>query len=141
MRARLALSLCVGVAVASLAWFAPGATAAATPVSTVDAERYFTCPAGYTFRTASDAAHCKRPGRYELKPLLPCKNEMGIGLFPRTDHVGNKDMCAGTNPITGEIAVERGCQLGFSKRIVNGRDQCRKWHAGDIVAPSVQVNR
>lgn len=142
MSARLTLPLCATVLAAAIVGFAPGAVPAAAPkAGAMEAERYFKCPSGYRFRAASDAAHCKKDGYYQLVPLMPCKNEMGVGLFARTDHVGNKDMCAGTNPITGEIAVERGCPLGFTKRVVAGTDQCRKYHPGRIVAPSVQVNR
>lgn len=136
MSARLALSLLAAALVAGILAVAPASASA-----TAEAERYFSCPQGYSFRATSDAAHCKKPDRFETRGLMPCANQLGVGLFARRDHTGNKDMCAGTNPITGEVAVERSCPIGFSKRIVRGTDQCRKRIEGEIVAPSVAVTR
>jgi len=151
MSVRLALSLAAAMLIAAMTAIAPGAaSAAATEVSadevsmndaSPEAERYFTCPSGYSFRATADAAHCKKPDSYQTTPLVACTQYLGVGLFARRDHAGYKDMCAGTNPITGEVAVERSCILGYSKRIVRGEDQCRKLIEGTIVAPTVAVSR
>jgi hypothetical protein len=141
MIVRFALSIAAAGCIAALVALAPGAASAASPTVAPQAERYFSCPSGYTFRAANDAAHCKKAGRYSYDSLVPCPNNLGVGLFAKTDAIDNKDMCTGTNPITGEVAVERGCRVGFTKRIVRGTDQCRKYIPGDIVAPSVEVTR
>lgn len=143
MFARLALLLAaLALISAPLALSSGRASAAAADAeSAVQAERYFSCPSGYAFRAARDAAHCKKAGRYDYDQLMPCPNNLGVGLFAKVDAIGNKDMCSGTNPITGEVAVERGCRMGYTKRIVARTDQCRRWVSGDIVAPSVEVSR
>lgn len=141
MLVRLALAFAAAALFAVPLALAPGAASAAATTSGVQAERYFTCPTGYTFAAANDAAHCKKRGRYTYRPLLTCPNEFGVGLFPKTDAIGDKDMCTGTNPVSGEVAVERRCQLGYTKRIIRGTDSCRVYHAGEIVAPSVAVTR
>lgn len=141
MLVRFTLAIAAAACLAVLFAFAPGAASAASPTTDSQAERYFSCPAGYTFRVANDAAHCKKAGRYSYDSLMPCPNNLGVGLFAKADAIDNKDMCTGTNPLTGEVAVERGCRLGFTKRIVRGTDQCRKYIPGAIVAPSVEVTR
>jgi hypothetical protein len=141
MLVRFTLSIAAAACLAALFALAPGAASAASPTAALQAERYFSCPTGYTFRAANDAAHCKKAGRYSYDSLVPCPNNLGVGLFVKTDAIGDKDMCTGTNPLTGEVAVERGCRVGFTKRIVRGTDQCRKYIPGDIVAPSVEVTR
>jgi hypothetical protein len=123
----------------------------ANPVAPVLAETYYRCPSGYTFRTnGSDSAHCKRAAytTTATKPLADCPNVGGIGTFARTDYSGTRDMCVGTNPITGQVAVERGCwptdvTAGYTKRIVSGTDRCEKTtsHPADIRPPSVAVTR
>jgi hypothetical protein len=136
MLVRFALSITAAALVAVLFAIAPGAASAASPSAGPQAERYFSCPSGYAFRTSSDAAHCKKSARYQYDSLMPC-----VSLFVKTDAIGDKDMCTATNPLTGQVAVERGCRIGFSKRIIRGTDQCRKYIPGDIVAPSVEVTR
>ena len=108
--------------------------------ATAASEPFWKCPAGFAFDVNGSAAHCKKPAYIERKLLAGCT----IGLYPAADKLGEKDMCAGTNPVSGEIAVERGCKatdvaLGFTKRIVAGTDYCGKAIAPEIVAPSVMV--
>lgn len=141
MLVRFALAFAAAALIAVPLALAPGAASAASPTAELQAERYFKCPTGYSFRAATDAAHCKKRASYDYTSLLPCPNNFGVGLFAKTDAIDNKDMCTGTNPVTGEVAVERGCQAGFTKRIIRGTDQCRKYIPGDIVAPSIEVSR
>jgi hypothetical protein len=114
------------------------ASAAAT------AEVYYACPDGYAFAmSGSDAAHCKKPAYTEQRSLAACP--IGFPTF-RADQVDKKDMCAGTNPVTGEVLVEPGCKVedltaGFTKRIVTGRDYCGKLILQQIQAPSRAVSR
>ncbi len=112
---------------------------------------YYKCPSGYRFAiSGSDAVHCSRAAYTTVsnRTLATCPNVGGVGTFARTDHVRTKDMCTGTNPLTGEIAVERGCwptdvAAGYRKRIVSGTDRCEKstYHPEQIRAPSVAVQR
>jgi hypothetical protein len=141
MLVRLALAFAAAALFAVPLALAPGAASAAATPSNVQAERYFTCPTGYTFAAANDAAHCKKRGRYGYRALVDCPNNFGVGLFEKTDAIGYKDMCTGTNPVSGEVAVERGCPVGFTKRIIRGPDSCRVYHPAEIVAPSVAVTR
>lgn len=130
----------IAAAVASIAafggMFANEARARPSAVS----EPFWKCPSGFAFDVSGNAAHCKKPASVERKLLAGCP----IGLYPAPDKLGEKDMCAGTNPVSGEIAVERGCKatdvaLGFTKRMVSGTDYCGKPIAAEIVAPSVMV--
>jgi hypothetical protein len=108
--------------------------------NTSDGETYFRCPSSYVFETSGSAAHCKKPEWTETKALAGCV----IGLYPSVDRVGTKDMCAGTNPLTGEVSVEQQCNPadvtnGFSKRIVAGKDFCAKTHPAEYIAPNVAI--
>jgi hypothetical protein len=141
MLVRFALAFAAAALIAAPLALVPGAASASSAVTELQAERYFTCPSGYVFRAASDAAHCKKHPRYGYRGLVPCPNNFGVGLFAKTDAIGRKDMCTGTNPVTGEVAVERGCPAGYEKNIVRGEDTCRQYHPGDIVAPNVEVSR
>jgi hypothetical protein len=109
MLVRFALAFAAAALIAAPLALVPGAASASSAVTELQAERYFTCPSGYVFRAASDAAHCKKHPRYGYRGLVPCPNNFGVGLFAKTDAIGRKDMCTGTNPVTGEVAVERGC--------------------------------
>jgi hypothetical protein len=103
-------------------------------------ELYYRCPAGYAFETSGAAVRCKKPAYSITRPLANCS----LGLYPATDRIGDKDMCAATNPISGEIGVERGCVpsdllAGYTKKIVDGQDYCTKAMPEDIKPPSVAV--
>jgi hypothetical protein len=114
------------------------ASAAAT------AEVYYACPNGYAFSTSgSDAAHCKKPAYTEQRSLGGCP--IGFPTF-RADRLDKKDMCAGTNPVTGEVLVEPACKIedlsaGSTKRIVTGRDYCGKLIPQQIQPPNRAVSR
>ncbi|HEX6574882.1 MAG TPA: hypothetical protein VF042_07900 [Gemmatimonadaceae bacterium] len=133
-----AASLIVTLALASFAALSGGAeSAAARPM----AEVYYRCQSGYAFETNGSAVHCKKPAWTEQRSLANCP----IGLYPTVDRIGSKDMCAATNAISGEIDVEQGCTpadivLGFTKKIVAGKDYCAKGHPAEITAPSVAIS-
>jgi hypothetical protein len=121
--------------IAITAAFAPHAAR-----TTSDGETYFRCPSGYAFEVSGSAAHCKKPSWTETKSLAGCI----VGLYPSVDRVGTKDMCAGTNPLTGEVSMEQQCNAadvtnGFSKRIVAGKDFCAKTHPAEYIAPNVAI--
>lgn len=108
------------------------------------AEVYYTCPDGYAFATSgSDAAHCKKPAYTDQRVLGACP--IGFPTF-RADRLEKKDMCAGTNPVTGEVLVEPACKIedlsaGYTKRIVSGRDYCGKLMPQQIQPPNKAVSR
>ena len=94
--------------------------------------------AGYAFATSGDAAHCKKPAYTDQRSLAACP--LGFPTF-RADRLDSKDMCAGTNPVTGEVLIEPGCKAedltaGYTKRIVRGNDFCGKLIPQQIQAPS-----
>ena len=133
--------------VAAIAGFATAAASAVTghSIGTVStAEVYFACPAEYAFATSgSDAAHCKKPAHTDMRVLGACP--VGFPTY-RVDRLENKDMCAGTNPVTGEVLVEPGCKVedltqGYTKRVVAGRDYCGKLIPQQIQAPNRAVSR
>ena len=97
---------------------------------------YFGCLPGYVFEVEGSAARCRRPERTITTALVPCPNIGGVGLFIRTDFTGNKDMCTGTNPVTGEVAVERACPAGYTKRIVSGNDRCEQRVPEEVQPPT-----
>jgi hypothetical protein len=110
--------------------------------STMEAEVFFKCPSGYAFEVSGSAAHCKKPAYTDRRELGGC-----LVAFPtfRQDRVGSKDMCSGTNPLTGEVLMEAGCKVedtsaGYTKRIVAGRDFCGKLMPQQIQAPNVAVS-
>ena len=126
-----------------------GGTAASTSVrslhanSAATAEVYYSCPEGYAFATSGDAAHCKKPAYTDMRVLGACA--IGFPTF-RADRLDKKDMCAGTNPITGEVLVEPACKVedltaGYTKRIVAGRDYCGKLMPQQIQPPNKAVAR
>lgn len=131
-----------------IAAIAAGGTAAASAMTARTAaasatEVYYACPAGYAFATTGDAAHCKKPAYTDMRALGPCA--VGFPTFT-VDKLQNKDMCAGTNPVTGEVLVEPGCKVedlaaGYTKRVVAGRDYCGKLMPQQIQAPSRAVSR
>ena len=136
------VSLTVAVAATALAALAGAATTSASPSRRVATETFFRCESGWSFEVHNNtAAHCERGGTLVTAPLNPCANVGGVGLFASTDRVGTKDMCTGTNPVTGEISVERGCPLGYTKRIVTGVDRCEQTLPKEFRAPSVAVDR
>jgi hypothetical protein len=114
---------------------------AATPgVPVAAAETYWRCEPGFSFETSGSSVHCKKPAWVDRRGLVECK----LGLYPAVDRIGDKDMCSGTNVVTGEISVERACSpadvlLGFTKKIVDGADYCAKTVAAQFRAPSVMV--
>ena len=126
--------------------FAAALTVGAVSISDASAssvaytELFYRCPAGYVFETSGSAVHCKKPAYTSTKPLANCT----IGLYAAIDRIGNKDMCAATNPISGEVGIERGCIstdliAGYTKKIVDGQDYCAKAVPVDIKPPSVAV--
>ena len=136
------------VALAAVAGFSAAAASATTrttgSAAAAMAEVYFACPAGYAFAmSGSDAAHCKKPAYTDMRVLGTCA--IGFPTF-RIDRLETKDMCAGTNPVTGEVLVEPGCKVedltaGYTKRVVAGRDYCGKLMPQQIQAPSRAVSR
>jgi hypothetical protein len=102
---------------------------------------YYKCASGYDFQVNGNAARCRKPPLVEQRPLGGCP----IGLYPTPDRIGNKDICAATNPISGEIDVEQGCRptdvvQGFVKKIVAGKDYCVRTRPEEITAPSLPVS-
>ena len=111
--------------------------------ATATAEVFYSCMAGYAFATSGDAAHCKKPAYTDQRSLAACP--LGFPTF-RADRLDSKDMCAGTNPVTGEVLIEPGCKAedltaGYTKRIVRGNDFCGKLIPQQIQAPSRAVSR
>ena len=144
MRTSTTLSI---VALAAVAGFGAAAASATTGsganAASTMAEVYYACPSGYAFSTSGDAAHCKKPAYTDMKALAACP--VGFPTF-REDRLENKDMCAGTNPLTGEVLVEPGCNVGdltagYTKRIVNNRDYCGKLMPQQIQPPNRAVSR
>ena len=139
------------LSILAVSFIAGGATAAASATTgrssgaaVSAAEVYYTCPDGYAFATSgSDAAHCKKPAYTDQRTLGACA--VGFPTF-RMDRLEKKDMCAGTNPLTGEVLVEPGCKVedltaGYTKRIVTGRDYCGKLMPQQIQPPNKAVSR
>jgi hypothetical protein len=129
------------VAVILVAIALGAASASASVGGNAATEAFWKCPSEFTFETLGSAVHCKKPAFIDRKPLSGCP----IGLYPATDRIGNKDVCAATNPVSGEISIERGCKptdvvLGYTKRIVAGIDFCGKPIAAEIQPPTVSVN-
>ena len=123
-------------AIAVTAAFAPHSTARRAS----DGETYFRCPSGYAFETSGASVHCKKPSWTETKPLAGCI----VGLYASVDRIGTKDMCSGTNALTGEVSMEQQCNAadvanGFSKHIVAGKDFCGKTHPAEYIAPNVAI--
>jgi len=115
-------------------------SAPASAARSLFAESYWRCPSGFAFETNGSAVHCKKPSYTVTKALAPCT----IGLYAAMDRVGNKDMCAATNPISGEIGIERACAItdvaaGYSKRIVDGLDYCARTLPAEIQAPNMEI--
>lgn len=105
-------------------------------------EVFYKCPSGYAFEVNGSAAHCKKPAYTDRRELSGCL--VGFPTF-RQDRVGSKDMCSGTNPVTGEVLMEAACKVedvsaGYTKRIVGGRDFCGKLIPQQIQAPNVAVS-
>lgn len=137
MKALLPTAALVLTFVAGLA----AAPAAGARVSTLATEVFYKCESGYAFETSGNAAHCKKPAYTDRRTLADCI----VGLYPSADRIGSKDMCAATNPVSGEISVERACRptdlaAGYTKRIVAGVDYCGKLMPQQIEAPSRPVS-
>ena len=130
------------LAAAVVVALAGAATLTAAPPARFASETFFRCESGWSFQVNSNsAAHCARGGNTVTAPLNPCPNVGGVGLFASTDRVGNKDMCYGTNPVTGEVSAERGCPIGYTKSIISGVDRCSRVVPREFKAPSVAVER
>jgi hypothetical protein len=138
MRRRLAqLKIAALIAVIGIAASTTYEADAAPPAAS---EVYWRCEQGFAFETSGSSVHCKKPAYTDRRALAGCK----IGLYPMVDRIGNKDMCSGTNIVTGEISIERACLasdvlLGYTKRIVDGTDYCGKSIPAEFRAPSVMV--
>lgn len=137
MRGTLSTTMALAVLLAA---GAATSTSAAPDLTGVAADRFYRCPSGFAFESRQGAARCHKPAGQITRTLADCI----VGLYPVTDRVGNKDMCAGTNPVTGEVSVERGCKAddlanGFTKRIVAGKDFCAKATPEEVQPPTVAV--
>ena len=131
----------ISLAAVAVAFAAGTMSAESVTARTAAAEMFWKCPSGFAFETNGSAAHCKKPAYVDHKPLGKCP----VGLYIYADRIGTKDMCAATNPVTGEIGVERGCVstdlvLGYTKRIVAGTDYCGKTMPAAFQPPTVAVS-
>jgi hypothetical protein len=119
-------------------------SAAAAPGSNPPREErlatYWGCTSGYQLQVAGTRVRCYRPAGTIEGAFLPCPNIGGVGFFPSTDHNGVTDMCAGTNPVTGQVAVERKCPVGYGKSVTRGPDRCTKSTPSDSRPPSLPVD-
>lgn len=133
----ITLSMLTGATVVALVTSVFAGVVNGYEANLVATETFWGCPAGFTFETSGNAAHCKRPATIDRKLLGGCP----VGLFALTDRIGTKDMCGATNPVSGEISIERACKatdvaLGYTKRIVTGTDYCGKALPPQVEAPS-----
>lgn len=136
MKVPIALTTTAAVCLALVAASTDEAFARSSSAS----ETFWMCPSGFAFEVSGKAVHCKKAAYTERKVVAACP----LGLYAMVDRIGQKDMCAATNPVSGEVSVERGCKstdviLGFTKRIVSGADFCGKDVPAQIVAPNVAV--
>lgn len=137
---RRILTFCVFAAIAAATGYAVTGPTPASAEAVVQERQFFRCDSGFTFETRNNAARCIKPASVETRPLENCPHIGGVGLFPAVDRSGLRDMCAGTNPVTGEVSVERACPGGYNKRIVRGPDRCERPLPAQVRAPSVSVN-
>ena len=131
----------ISLAATGIAFAAGTVSATAAAGRNAAAETFWKCPTGFGFETSGNAVHCKKSPYVDHKPLGKCP----IGLYAYADRIGTKDMCAATNPVTGEIGVERGCVstdlvLGYTKRIVVGADYCGKTIPAEFQPPTVAIS-
>ena len=138
-----------------VAAFAGAIALAATTTASVGlarsatASKYYKCGSGYTFQSSGEAARCYKPGREELRELLPCgsMNVAGINvpvpLYPKADHSGNTDYCAGQAGLPGvatnTVAVVRSCPTGYVKRTQSGRDVCYRNIPAEVIPPTTEA--
>ena len=122
--------------------FSAGIIAAPAAAARVNAatEIFYGCQSDFSFEATGSSAHCKKPAYTDHRKLADCTL-----LFPATDRIGNKDMCAATNPLSGEIGVERACKLedrndGYTKRTVPGLDYCGKLIPQQIQPPDRAIS-
>jgi hypothetical protein len=115
------------------------------------ADTYYGCSSGYSFQVSSGAARCYKPASERIQALVACTSytvpgtTMQVGLFPKADHSGSTDYCAGQSALPGVVnntfAFVRGCAEGWSKRVQPGTDICFKRVPESIIAPTVAVTR
>jgi len=135
MRKLFAATLILAVAAAGA--FSPQDARARTAAAS---EAFWKCSSGFAFEVQGNAVHCKKAAYTDKRDLAGCR----LGLYALADRVGDKDMCGATNPLSGEIGIERGCLAseviqGYTKRIVHGTDYCAKSIPAELRAPSVMV--
>ena len=134
-------SMIISLAAIGIAFAAGTVSATGAAARNAAAETYWKCPTGFAFETSGSAVHCKKSPYVDHKALGKCP----IGLYAYADRIGTKDMCAATNPVTGELGVERGCistdlVLGYTKRIVAGADYCGKAIPAEFQPPTVAIS-
>jgi hypothetical protein len=143
------LALLAGtIAVASVGSSAAASSLAARSPS---AETFYGCSSGYTFEVNSNAARCHKPASERIQPLANCQNYtvpvtgVQVGLFPKADHSGNTDYCAGQSVAVGlatnTLAFVRTCAEGLTKRVQPGTDVCFRRIPESTIAPTVAVTR
>jgi hypothetical protein len=136
MRNKSISAMALVLAMLAGAVFAPYASARTSSYS----EAFWRCSTGYAFEVSGAAVHCKKPQWTETKAYLGCP----IGTALDIDGLGDHDVCAGTNPVTGIVSIEPACNPadvvnGFSKRTLSGKDYCGKNHPAEVVAPSNMI--
>lgn len=145
------LTLAVVLGSAALALTA-AASARVLPAAGLLGETYYVCGSGFAYQQASATSgaggvRCHKEGATHSADLVACANvtlpgvNLQAGVFPKTDYAGSTDHCAGTNPLTGAVSIERACPSGYSKRVQPGVDLCYKRDPDVNVAPSVAVSR
>lgn len=124
--------------------FVAGVVAAPSAAARVSlfSDLYYKCQSGFVFETAGSSARCRKPSHTDRRALADCPPPPL--MYPAADRIGTKDMCAVTNPLTGEIGVERSCKVedrntGYTKRVVTGLDFCGKVMPEQIQAPDRAV--
>jgi hypothetical protein len=101
---------------------------------------FFACEPAFVFEVAGAAARCRRPGTVLSAVMVACPQTDGVALGERVDAVGEKDMCAASNP-GAVISVERRCPSDYTRRVVPGPDRCERPSPELIQAPAMPVLR
>ena len=139
--------------VAGIAAITTVASAAATSLAAraPSAETYYSCSSGYTFEVNSNAARCHKPASERIQQLVTCQSytvpgtAIRVGLFPKPDHSGNNDYCAGQSGVAGlatnTFAFVRTCADGWTRRSQSGTDVCFRRVPESTMAPTVAVTR
>ncbi|MBP7777216.1 MAG: hypothetical protein KA371_08820 [Acidobacteria bacterium] len=123
VRIALVSVVCLG----ALVFLGPARAATAEALA---AEKYFGCPAGYTFQTSGSAARCYAAGTTSTENIV-----CGFGYVKAIDQFnGGKDGCQSKMNVVANYT----CPNGFSPKVRPGPDVCTKAASPSIIAPTVE---